>query len=665
VRRRRLAASSLLLFVLGLLLGTPAAAATSTPATTAPASTPATRQVVLLLVPRSSWADLPDRFDGWAKANMAISTANSARRESDIYLTISKGGRSSGLGNRFGTGPMRLDGDRLTIAAWPRFVAHDKDLRYAGDLGALGEAVRRAGITATAITQSSTSAALTLVDRRGVVERAIPGGGGLQVAAEVQAGTGLVVAETSLASLPFVLDAIGAGGAKDGTCTIVASASMPRGRRALGAFAASPACGLGRERLVSASTRQPDYVVLADLLPTTLRVLGIDGDLDDEGSVIRPVAGRRSVDELVDRSDRARVAARSAVYFNTIAVGAALLGLFASVMDGRWRRRWGACLLALPGAMVLIQLVSWWRWGPLAGVSMAVGAALVIGGAVDALLGRRPRLVVALLASSTAVILGLDVATGGLLELDSGIANNAIGAGRFAGMGNVPYGYFVAACLLTAGIALERWGRRAVAPLVVALGVAVVVDGAPTLGADVGGVIAAVPAYALLLTAWRRRLPLMRLAMLAVSGVVVLAAFAAFDVSRPEGRMTHLGRTLTNGELGDTIIRRELAALQSFQRSTWCVVLLVALVGLTVMWEQLPRTRPLQVTLAAIGVAAFLGTFVNDSGVAVAGGMAAVAWPAHVLLLRTPDVSEASSTDTAAPRRPSRSAGSAAGPPAR
>jgi hypothetical protein len=664
VRRRRLAASSLLLFVLGPLLGTLAAAATPTPAA-ASASTPTTRQVVLLLVPRSSWADLPDRFDGWAKANMAISTANSSRRETDVYLTISKGGRSSGLGNRFGTGPMRLDGDRLTISAWPRFVSHDNSLRYGGDPGTLGETVRRAGITATAITQSSTNAALTLADRRGVVERVIPGGGGLQVAAEVQAGTGLVVAETTLASLPFVLDAIGADSAENGTCTMVASASMPRGRRALGAFAASPACGLGHERLVSASTRQPDYVVLADLLPTTLRALGIDGDPDDEGSVMRPVAGRRSVDDLVDRSERSRVAARSAGYFNAVAVGAALLGLFASVMGRKWRRRWGTSLLALPGAMVLIQVVSWWRWGPLAGVSLAVGGALVVGGAVDALLGRRPRLVVALLASGTAVLLGIDAATGGRLELDSGIANNAIGAGRFAGMGNVPYGFFVAACLLTAGIALERWGRKAVAPLLVALGVAVVVDGAPTLGADVGGVLAAVPAYALLLTAWRRRLPLLRLAMLAASGVVVLAAFAAFDVSRPEGRMTHLGRTLTNGELGATIIRRELAALQSFQRSTWCVVLLVALVGLAVMWEQLPRTRPLQVTLAAIGVAAFLGTFVNDSGVAVAGGMAAVAWPAHVLLLRTPDVSEASSIDTARPRRPSRSTGSAAGPPAR
>jgi hypothetical protein len=264
------------------------------------------------------------------------------------------------------------------------------------------------------------------------------------------------------------------------------------------------------------------------------------------------------------------------------------------------------------------------------------------------------------------LLLGFDASTGGRLQFDSGVANNAIGAGRFSGMGNVPYGFFVAACLLTAGLALDRWGRKAMVPLVIGFTAAVIVDGAPTLGADVGGVLAAVPAYALLLTAWRRPLPLRRLAVLVPSGVVVLAAFAIFDVSRPAASRTHLGRTLTNGDLVDTIIRRELKALQSFQRSTWCVVLLVVLVGLAVMWEQLPTSRPLRIMLAAIGVGAILGTVVNDSGVSVAGAMAAIAWPAHVLLLRArPAVSDREPGDTAARHRPIRSSGSGAARSAR
>jgi hypothetical protein len=612
--------------------------------------------VVLLLVPRSSWAEMPDRFDGWARASVAIATANSARRESDVYLTLSKGGRSSGLGGRVGTGPMSLEGARLTYLEWDDFVEHDKDLRYGGDIGTLGEHSSAAGLSTVAITRTNTMSAMVLATRDGVVDRAILGGGALEVAAEVRRGTDLIVAETSVAALPSVLDGVG------DTCTIVTSSSMPRGRRALGALAISPSCGLGSGRLVSATTRQPDYAVVADLMPTTLELLGLDSDVDDEAATIRPAAGERSVQELIDLSERARVTGRSSGYFNALGVAAVLLGLFATQMTDRWRRRWAACLLALPGSILLIELVPWWRIGVAGGLALAVGTAVVIGAAASAAFERRPRLLVGVLALGTAVLLAVDASTGGHLQFDSGIANNAIGAGRFSGMGNIPYGFLVAACLLTAGLALDRWGRRAVVPLAIGLGAAVVANSAPNLGADVGGVIAAVPAFALLLLSWRRPLPVRRLALLGVSGLVVLSAFAAFDVSRPATSRTHLGRTLTNGDLLPTIIRREMAALQSFQRSTWCVVLLVVLVGFAVMWEQLPTARPLQVMLAAIGIAAFLGTFVNDSGVSVAGAMAAVAWPAHVVLLRpapTSGFSEDERGGTAPPRRPPRSSGSA------
>jgi hypothetical protein len=649
VRRRVLAATALLLLTISGLLG-------PVDAVGAAASEDAGRQVVLLLVPRSSWSELPARFDGWAKASVAIATANGARRESDVYLTISKGGRASGFGARIGSGPMSWDGERLTFTDWDDFVDHDKDLRYGGDIGTLGENAREAGLTTVAITRSNTMSAMVLADRDGVVDRAIVGGGALEVAGEVRRGTDLIVAETSAAALAPVLDAVG------DTCTIVASSSMPRGRRALGALAVSPACGLGSGRLVSATTRQPDYTVVADLLPTTLELLGLDSDVDDEAAVIRPAGGTRTVQELIDRSDRARVTARSSGYFNALGVAAVLLGLFATQMTERWRRRWAAALLALPGSILLIELVPWWRIGVAGGLALAVGTAVVIGALASVAFERRPRLLVGVLALGTALLLGIDASTGGLLQFDSGIANNAIGAGRFSGMGNIPYGFLIAACLLTAGLALDRWGRRAVVPLAVGLAAAVVADGAPTLGADVGGVLAAVPAFAFLLFSWRRPLPLRRLALLGMSGVVVLSVFAAFDVSRPAASRTHLGRTLTNGDLLPTIIRREMAALQSFQRSTWCVVLLVVLVGFAVMWEQLPTTRPLQVMLAAIGIAAFLGTFVNDSGVSVAGAMAAVAWPAHVVLLRPApesDVSEGERGGTAPRRQPPRSSGSA------
>jgi len=134
--------------------------------------------------------------------------------------------------------------------------------------------------------------------------------------------------------------------------------------------------------------------------------------------------------------------------------------------------------------------------------------------------------------------------------------------------------------------------------------------------------------------------------------VLVLVAFAAVDVSRPASRRTHLGRTLTNGEAVETFVRREINSLKTFRESPWLAVLLRALVGLYVLRDQLPSSRPMRVMLAALGVGAFLGTFLNDSGVSVAGALAAVAWPAYLILIGPPVFRIAPASGDRAARRP-------------
>jgi MFS family permease len=470
-----------------------------------------------------------------------------------------------------------------------------------------------------------------LADRAGVVRHAILGGGASDVANEVGRGTQLVVAETSVGALPIVVRAAG------DACVVVASVTFPADRADLGVIATSPSCGLGARGLVSSTTRQPGYVVLADLMPTTLELLDIDHHGPDEAAPIRPAGGPPTVQHLIDVDRRSAVTGNAEGYFVALVAAAALGGLFVVVFaDDRWRRRYGAVVLALPVVILLIDVVPWWRSGTAAGMALAIAVATIVGLVADRVLRRAPRLVVGTIAAATATVLAFDASTGGRLQLDSVIANNAIGAGRFAGMGNVPYGFFVAACIVAAGIALDRWGRKAVVPLIVAFAAATVADGAPSLGADVGGVLSAVPAFALLMVGWRRPLALRRLTAVALSGVLVLVAFAAVDVSRPASRRTHHGRTLTNGEAIETFVRREINSLKTFRESPWLAVLLVALVGLYVVRDELPSSRPMRVMLAALGAGALLGTFLNDSGVAVAGSMAAVAWPAYLVLVDAP-----------------------------
>jgi hypothetical protein len=559
----------------------------------------------------------------------------------DSYLSIGKGGRSGGLGTAVGAGPVDLQGDVLRLLDWPAFVAHDRGLHFPGQLGQLGQTLRDRHIASELVVTTDLEVAGALADHAGVVDH-VSFGGSVAVDAAVKGGTTpLVMAETDYTGVPSMLEAAGS------SCTVVASSSMPQHH--LGAFAASPACGLGQGRLRSPTTRQTDYLVLADVAPTILDLLGTAPAAHVEGNAVRPEPGHRSIAwfEAVDR--RAGVARQAARPFLELLLAGTLLGLVTTAVAVRHRRRVAATLLALPVSTFLINLVPWWRAGPRVGMLTAVALAAALGVIARRAVGDRPAAVAACLAGLTAVVLGLDAATGGHLQLNSVLANNALGAGRFTGMGNVPYGFFMAACLVLMALAFDRWGRRALpAALALAVG-AVVVDGAPMLGADVGGVIAAVPAFALVLATWRRPLPLRRLAPLLVGGVVVVAMFAAFDLSRPAAAQTHLARALSSGDLAGTVLRREINARDSFRNNPFFDLALVAAAGLWLERNRLSRSRPLRVGLAGVATVAILGTLLTDSGAAVAGAVAAVAWPAYLLLLG-PVVTPPPQPDAAAAR---------------
>ncbi|MCU1374143.1 MAG: rane protein of unknown function [Actinomycetia bacterium] len=617
---RRAALTAVLISALGgLVAARPAAAATARP------------PVVVVFVRDSTWAMMPPTIEPWAIANLSLHSATNGEREMDSYLSIGKGGRTSGLGTAVGEGRVDLRGGRLQLLDWPAFVAHDHKLRFPGRLGQLGQALRDQHVSFELIVAADLEAAGAVADRAGVVDH-VTIGGSLAVDAAVARRTPLVVVESDYTAVPSILEAAGA------SCTVVMSSSTSEHSVHLGAFAISPACGLGQGRLHSASTRQTDFVVLADVAPTILHLVGAAPASHMEGNVLEPAPGHRSISALLAEDRRARVTRHAERPFIGLLVVAALAGLVTMATAEDRRKQVAAILLALPVATFLIDVVPWWRVGVVAGLASAIALAVGLAAVARRLFGDRQAAVTAALAGTTAVVLGLDAATGGRLQLDSALANNALGAGRFTGMGNVPYGFFVAACIVLAALALDRWGRRGL-PVAAAIAAgAVVVDGAPMLGADVGGVLAAVPAFGLLLATWRRSLPVRRLLPVLVGGVVVVTLFAAFDLSRPVDAQTHLARALSGGSLAGTVLRREINALHSFGGNPFLAVLALALLGAWLQRDRLPSSRPLRVGLWALALVALLGTFVNDSGVAVGGAVAAMAWPAYLLLLLDPSV---------------------------
>jgi hypothetical protein len=198
----------------------------------------------------------------------------------------------------------------------------------------------------------------------------------------------------------------------------------------------------------------------------------------------------------------------------------------------------------------------------------------------------------------------------------------------------------------------------------------VVLDGAPQLGRDFGGVLSAVPAFlvlAMLLVG--ARVSLGRLAAVLGAAVAVVGTVAYLDWLRPADQRTHLGRfvqQLISGEAWTVVSRKALANLAILAGSplAWMVpVILVAVVwlvrpgGLLRRGGRPPAGLPprdvavLRAGLLAVGLSQLLGAVVNDSGVALPATAAAVLVPLLVWLAAAPPAADPG-TDPAEGGRP-------------
>jgi hypothetical protein len=243
----------------------------------------------------------------------------------------------------------------------------------------------------------------------------------------------------------------------------------------------------------------------------------------------------------------------------------------------------------------------------------------------------------------------LDVATGARLQFNAVFGYSPTVAGRFAGLGNSGFAQLAAGTVLLAGLVAYRIrGRRGVGLAIALMVIAIIVDGAPFFGSDVGGVLSMVPAYAVtatLLLGWKVRWKL--IALYGAATLALLAIFAAVDLSRPATKRTHLGRLVKSGE-GEggfhaitTVIHRKYSQNTDLLfRSIWTIMLPVVLAGIAYLIYRAPgrmrglheRIPQLSAGLVGLGIVAVLGTALNDSGIAVAGVMLGVMTPVLIVV---------------------------------
>jgi hypothetical protein len=275
-------------------------------------------------------------------------------------------------------------------------------------------------------------------------------------------------------------------------------------------------------------------------------------------------------------------------------------------------------------------------------------------------------------AGVTAVVMAVDVASGSSLQQSSLLGLSPLVAGRFYGFGNIPFAIFVVASLVAAA-ALGQWlidrghSRRVAAAGVAAVGLAaVVIDGAPQAGADVGGILAAIPGFAVLvLGTLGARVTVLRVLLAGVGATATFAVFAWLDWLRPPAARTHFGSffaDVLSGDAWTVMARKAEASIGTLER--WPVYgVLVPLAYLLIVWLSRAngtgamRETVLQWSLMRHLVWAALltgaaGFVVNDSGIIVPALLLTVGVPLGVTAVAAAQPTQASVSDAAAEPAP-------------
>jgi len=326
--------------------------------------------------------------------------------------------------------------------------------------------------------------------------------------------------------------------------------------------------------LTSSSTSRSGYLQLIDVAPTVLAARGrrAPPKLFAGAAAIRtsgrPAQLPAAVGRLSDADHEAAAQRRVASGFFAVLTFCQLALLAALVPVLRRARRSAgpvppatasryartvqvllvAASLAVPAALVT-DAVPWWRSG-LPGLVFSAVLVAVLAAATAVVTRSRLRRgalgPLGWVAGAAAAVVAVDVVTGARLQLNGVAGYSALTGGRYAGLGTVGLGVFVAGILLAAGcLALQV--RRPWRPVVVAVvgGVGVVLVGSPYLGADAGGAVALTAgvcvAAAMSTGGW---LTFPRLAWAVLAGLAVTSGFALLDVRRPVEQRGGLGRFL-------------------------------------------------------------------------------------------------------------------------
>jgi len=407
---------------------------------------------------------------------------------------------------------------------------------------------------------------------------------------------------------------------------------------------------------------EADDALTAALAPFTGSPLE-RGD-DRRISVSRTVENRQYLSVLTDTVPRLSPLVLGLVGLaDVVVVGALLLARrrgarpdAARATGPRYGRRVGLAVLvvasSLPVAASLATLSRWWAApSPVTTLVLALTVAALVAALVAwfarRLLPPSPWRLATSLAGVTWLVVTVDGLTGTTLQQGSLLGPAPSLGARFYGFSNTVFAvYAVAGLVLAAGLAAAvraRGGSPARAGwTAAAVGlVTVLVDGLPPFGADFGGILALVPGFAVLaLGVAGVRITWRRVLLVAAGTVLLVAVVSVVDWLLP-GPGSHLGgfvESVVEGKALGVVAGKAAGAWATVANPAGAAALLVCVAaawavlapgrarldGLARAYRQDPVLWRLVVALV---VTAGVGTLLNDSGVAVAAIVLALALP--------------------------------------
>lgn len=621
----------------------------SGPATTAIAPT---RDVVLVSVPGLRWQDLDaaetphlDQLLG-ASALLSVRALGPETSRTEAYLSLNAGNRVAADGVDAVVRDERCVPDLVDAAA----ESADDDLNGA-EPGAFGEALADAGIHTTVV--GGPSAIASLMDRQGCVGTYTTdlAGGELPAGVVLVEFDGLDVdgpASERLAVIERIDAQLGSLVMPGGAAVLLVAVNAVDDRAEV--TVTGLRIGSQVQALTSPTTRRAGYVTLPDVAPTVLEMVGLPVPDSMNGTPMAIAAAHD--DGLPERTSTLadlveRVAFRDRAVGPVSVVMVVLLVLCAAAAIGRrarLARMLAPIVVAYPTLTFLLGLTPYHHL-PLdfVVVMVPVTAAFAAAVATSVLSSRGSWVPTAALAGVLWLVQVGDIVTGGRLQINTPLGYTPTIAGRFQGYGNLSFGLVAASAVVVA--VLAAWAVPARRGWVLGIAawvgaVTLVADAAPRYGSDVGGTLAIIPGFVVLLTVLAgRRIGWRRVLAAGVGTVVLVAVLAAADLTRPASSRTHLGRfadDLLHGDGGLVIRRKMRGNLAILTSSVWSVVLLLLLVGIAwfawrrreTLMDALRDRATTRAFLAGFVTVAVLGFALNDSGIAVPAVMlvAGVPW---------------------------------------